>query len=127
LEWVRQLRDWQKEIGRDDEEFVEGLKIDFFKNHIFAFTPLGDIIDLPEEATPIDFAYAIHSEVGNNTTGAKADGKIVTLDYQIKNGQVIDILTSKENKTPSRDWLKFVKTSKARSRIKRELKKEEGY
>jgi len=127
LEWVRQLRDWQKEIGRDDEEFVEGLKIDFFKNHIFAFTPLGDIIDLPEEATPIDFAYAIHSEVGNNATGAKADGKIVTLDYQIKNGQVIEILTSKENKTPSRDWLGFVKTSKAKSRIKRELKKEEGY
>lgn len=127
LEWVRQLRDWQKEIGRDDEEFVEGLKIDFFKNHIFAFTPLGDIIDLPEEATPIDFAYAIHSEVGNNATGAKADGKIVTLDHQIKNGQVIEILTSKENKTPSRDWLGFVKTSKAKSRIKRELKKEEGY
>ncbi len=127
LEWVRQLRDWQKEIGRDDEEFIEGLKIDFFKNHIFAFTPMGDIIDLPEEATPIDFAYAIHSEVGNNVVGAKADGKIVTLDYQIKNGQVIDILTSKESKTPSRDWLKFVKTSKARSRIKRELKKDKGY
>lgn len=127
LEWVRQLRDWQKEIGRDDEEFIEGLKIDFFKNHIFAFTPMGDIIDLPEEATPIDFAYAIHSEVGNNATGAKVDGNIATLDYQIKNGEVIEILTSKENKKPSRDWLKSVKTSSAKSHIKRELKREEGF
>lgn len=126
LIWVKQLREWQNEIGRDDEEFLESLKIDFFKNHIFAFTPIGDIIDLPEEATPIDFAYAIHSEIGDRATGAKADRKMVPLDYQIKNGQVIEILTTKEHKNPSRDWLGFVKTSVAKSHIRRALKKKEG-
>ncbi len=124
LTWVKQLREWQKEIGRDDEEFLESLKIDFFKNHIFAFTPKGDIIDLPEEATPIDFAYAIHSEIGNRANGAKVDGKMVPLDHQIKNGQVVEILTAKEHKNPSRDWLRFVKTSLAKSHIRRQLKKE---
>jgi GTP diphosphokinase / guanosine-3',5'-bis(diphosphate) 3'-diphosphatase len=123
LTWVKQLREWQNEIGRDDEEFLESLKIDFFKNHIFAFTPIGDIIDLPEEATPIDFAYAIHSEVGDRATGAKADGKMVPLDYQIRNGQVLEILTTKDHKDPSRDWLRFVKTSLAKSHIRRALKK----
>jgi GTP diphosphokinase / guanosine-3',5'-bis(diphosphate) 3'-diphosphatase len=125
LLWVKQLREWQTEIGSDNEEFLKGLKIDFFKNHIFAFTPQGDIIDLPEDATPVDFAYAIHSEVGNKTTGAKADGKMIPLDYQIRNGQVIEILQSKERKIPSRDWLRFIKTSNARSHIKRELRKKE--
>jgi len=120
LTWVKQLQEWQKEVGRDDREFAEGLKIEFFKNHIFAFTPKGDIIDLPEEATPIDFAYAIHSEIGNRTVGAKADRKMVPLDYQIKNGQVIEIITVKEKKKPSLDWLAFVKTSTAKSRIRQE-------
>jgi len=124
LEWVSQLREWQKDVGRNDQEFMEGLKIDFFKNHIFAFTPKGDIIDLPEDATPIDFAYAIHSEIGNRAVGAKADRKMVTLDSHIANGQVIEILTSKEHKLPSRDWLRFVKTSSAKSHIRRQLKKE---
>ncbi len=123
ISWVNQLRDWQNEIGRDDAEFVEGLKIDFFKNHIFAFTPKGDIIDLPEEATPIDFAYAIHSEIGDKTIGAKVDGKIVSLDYQIRNGQVVEIITSKDRKGPNSDWLNFVKTALAKSHIKRSLKK----
>jgi GTP pyrophosphokinase len=123
LAWVRQLREWQNEIGRDDDEFMEGLKIDFFKNHIFAFTPKGDIIDLPEDATPIDFAYLIHSEIGNHATGAKADGKMVSLDYCIKNGEVIDILTSKERKGPNKNWLQFVKTSGAKGHIKRYFKK----
>ncbi|MDP3957145.1 MAG: RelA/SpoT family protein [bacterium] len=125
LTWVRQLKEWQKEIGRDDKEFLEGLKIEFFKNHIFAFTPKGDIIELPEEATPIDFAYAIHSEVGNRAVGAKADRKMVPLDYHIQNGQVIEILTVKEKKKPSRDWLTFVKTSSAKSHIRRELRHDE--
>lgn len=120
LTWVKQLKEWQKEIGRDDKEFAEGLRIEFFKNHIFAFTPQGDIIELPEEATPIDFAYAIHSEIGNRTIGAKADRKMVPLDYHIQNGQVIEILTTKEKKKPSRDWLNFVKTSTAKSRIRQE-------
>lgn len=125
LSWVRQLQEWQKEVGRDDREFAEGLKIEFFKNHIFAFTPKGDIIDLPEEATPIDFAYAIHSEIGHRTVGAKADRKMVPLDYQIKNGQVIEIITVKDKKKPSLDWLSFVKTSTAKSRIKQEHHKNE--
>lgn len=123
LAWVKQLQDWQNELGKDDAEFIESLKIDFFKNHIFAFTPQGDVIDLPEDSTPIDFAYKLHSSIGNRATGAKADGKMVTLDYKIKNGQVIEILTVKENKKPSRDWLMFVRTSLAKSQIKKAFKK----
>ena len=124
IEWVKQLREWQNEIGRDDEEFIQSLKIDFFRNHIFAFTPRGDIIDLPEEATPIDFAYAIHGEIGNHATGAKVNGNMVPLDYKIKNGDVLEILTSKDRKNPNQDWLKFVKTTVAKSHIRRELRKE---
>lgn len=124
LSWVRQLREWQSELGKDDTEFMEGLKIEFFKNHIFAFTPMGDVVDLPEDATTIDFAYKVHSEVGNRATGAKVDGKMVPLDYKIRNGQVVEIITSKEHKNPSRDWLKFVRTSLAKSQIKKSLKKD---
>lgn len=124
VEWVKQLREWQSEIGRDDEEFMQSLKIDFFKNHIFAFTPRGDIIDLPEEATPIDFAYAIHGEVGNHATGAKVNGNMVPLDYRIRNGDVLEILISKDRKNPNSDWLKFVKTSVAKTHIRRELRKD---
>lgn len=123
IAWVKQLREWQNEIGKDDDEFLEGLRIDFFQNHIFAFTPRGEIIDLPEEATPIDFAYAVHSEIGNRAMGARADGNIVPLNYHIKNGQVIEILTSKESKKPSQDWLRFIKTHHAKTSIKKALKK----
>ena len=122
IEWIEQLKDWQHEIGSDNEEFWKGLKIDFFKNHIFAFTPKGDIIELPEEATAIDFAYAIHSEVGNRVTGAKADGKIIPIDSPIANGAVVEILTTKEKKKPSQDWLRFVKTSSAKAHIRRALR-----
>lgn len=124
LAWVKQLQEWQKEIGRDDEEFLKSLKIDFFKNHIFAFTPKGDIIHLPEESTPVDFAYAIHSEIGNRIAGAKVDRKMVSLDYPIQNGQVVEILTSKGARKPNRDWLETAKTSTAKSDIRRQLKKE---
>ncbi|EKE10717.1 MAG: hypothetical protein ACD_15C00208G0006 [uncultured bacterium] len=124
LAWVKQLREWQNEIGKDNSEFMEGLKIEFFKNHIFAFTPMGEVIELPEDATPIDFAYKVHSEIGNRATGAKADGKMVTLDYKIRNGQVIDIMTSRDPKRPSRDWLRFVRTSLAKSNIERAFRKE---
>jgi len=123
VEWVKQLREWQNEIGRDDEEFIQSLKIDFFKNHIFAFTPMGDIIDLPEEATPVDFAYAIHGEIGNHATGARVNGNMVPLDYHIRNGDVLEILTSKDRKSPNVDWLKFVKTAVAKSHIRKELRK----
>jgi len=125
LIWVNQLKEWQKDIGSDDQAFVEGLKIEFFKNHIFAFTPKGDIIELPEEATPIDFAYAIHSEIGNRAVGAKIDGKMVPLDSHVQNAQVVEILTVKEKKKPSRDWLDFVITTSAKSHIRRELRDNE--
>lgn len=124
LSWVKQLREWQADMGKDDSEFIEGLKIEFFKNHIFAFTPRGDVVDLPEEATAVDFAYKVHSEIGSRATGCKANGKMVPLDYRIKNGDVIEIITSKERKNPSRDWLKFVRTALAKSHIKRALKKD---
>ncbi|MCX6763431.1 MAG: RelA/SpoT family protein [Candidatus Moranbacteria bacterium] len=124
LAWVKQLREWQVDLGTDNKEFIEGLKLEFFKNHILAFTPKGDIIDLPEDATPIDFAYRVHSEVGNRATGAKADHKMVPLDYKIKNGEMIEIITSKEKKSPNRDWLRFVRTSNAKSTIRKHLKKE---
>lgn len=122
LAWVKQLREWQNELGTDNNEFMEGLKIEFFKNHIFAFTPMGNIIELPEDATPIDFAYKVHSEIGNRATGVKIDGKMTTLDCKIKNGQVVEILTSREHKKPSQDWLRFVRTSIAKSQIKKALK-----
>jgi len=124
LVWVQQLREWQNNLGIDKDEFMEGLKIEFFKNHILAFTPRGDIIDLPEDATPIDFAYKVHSEIGNRAVGARADRKMVPLDYKIHNGEVIEIITSKEHKNPNREWLRFVRTSNARSRIKNTLIKE---
>ena len=123
--WAAQLKEWQKEVGRDDAEFLSGLKIEFFKNHIFAFTPLGDIIELPEEATPIDFAYAIHSEIGEHAVGAKIDGKMASLDSVIKNGQVVEILVAKDRKKPNADWLRFVKTSTAKSKIRRAFREDE--
>ncbi|MDR3583069.1 MAG: RelA/SpoT family protein [Candidatus Pacebacteria bacterium] len=124
LVWVKQLREWQTELGKDNQEFMEGLRIDFFKNHIFAFTPMGDIINLPEEATPIDFAYKVHSDIGDRAIGAKANGKMVPLDYRVQNGEVIEIITSREHKNPSRDWIRFVKTSAAKTHIRKFMKRD---
>jgi len=118
--WVQQLREWQGEASKS-KEFLEGLKIDFFKNRIFVFTPKGDVIDLPEGACPIDFAYAVHTDIGNQCAGAKINGKMSSLSQPLKNGDVVEIITDK-NKKPSRDWLEFVKTSFAKTRIKRWLK-----
>lgn len=118
--WVQQLKDWQEEIYKT-KEFLEGLKIDFFKNRIFVFTPKGDVINLPEGACAIDFAYHIHSEVGNHCAGVKVNGKLVQVSALLRNGDVVEILVDK-NKRPSRDWLKFAKTSLAHSCIKKEVK-----
>ena len=118
--WIQQLRDWQKEIHQS-KEFFEGLKIDFFKKRIFIFTPRGDVINLPEGACAIDFAYHIHSEVGNHCAGAKVNGKMAQVSSPLKNGDVVEILVNKK-KSPSRDWLKLVKTNLAYSRIKKEVK-----
>jgi GTP pyrophosphokinase len=123
LQWVQQLREWQSDSNQSSEEFLKSVKLDFFQNHIFAFTPKGDIINLPEGATPVDFAYAVHSEIGARTTGAKVDGKLVALDYKVRNGQVVEILTSKEMKTPNQDWLRIVRTTYAKSRIRQQLRK----
>ena len=121
--WVEQLKDWQMKVA-GPAEFLEGLKVDFLKNRIFIFTPKGDVIDLPEGATPIDFAYAVHTDIGNHCVAAKANGKIVQLSQPLKNGDLVEIVVDK-HKNPSRDWLNSVKTSLARSRIKNWLNKEE--
>jgi GTP pyrophosphokinase len=118
--WVQQLKDWQKEIS-GTKEFFDGLKFDFFKDRIFVFTPKGDIIDLPEGACPIDFAYHIHTEVGNHCSGVKINGRMAQVSTILKNGDVIEILLD-NNKKPSRDWLKFAKTNLARSQIKKEAR-----
>lgn len=119
--WVRQLRNWQKHF-RDPDEFLHSLKVDFFKDRIFVITPEHDVIDLPVGATPVDFAYRIHSEIGNQCVGAKVNGRFVSLDYQLRSGDVVEIMTQK-GKKPSESWLYFVKTSMARSHIKSALRK----
>jgi len=125
LAWVRQLQEWQNELreeGQDSKEFLESLKIDFFKERIFAFTPDGDVIDLPEGATPIDFAYMIHSEIGDHCAGAKANGKMVSLDYPLHNGDVVEIITQK-NKKPTTAWFSLAKTNYARAKVRRYIEK----
>lgn len=124
LSWLRQMMEWQKET-KDPKEFMESLKIDLFTNEVFVFTPKGDVINLPAGSTPIDFAYRVHTAVGNKCVGAKVDGRIVPLDYKLKNGNIITVLTSPNSNGPSRDWLKIVKSSQAKSKIKQWFKKEE--
>jgi GTP diphosphokinase / guanosine-3',5'-bis(diphosphate) 3'-diphosphatase len=124
LAWTKQLRSWQEKANSSSQEFFEGLRIDFLKDRIFTFTPKGDVIDLPEKATPIDFAYEVHTEVGNSAVGAKANNKKVPLDYLIKNGEVIEIVTQKGKKTPDVKWLDFIKTNKAKMKIKEVLRKQ---
>jgi len=124
LTWLRQLLEWQKEL-KDPKEFMESLKIDFFTDEVFVFTPKGDVINLPAGSTPLDFAYRVHTAVGNNCVGAKVDGRIVPLDSKLKNGNIVEILTSSSSSGPSRDWLKIVISSQAKSKIKQWFKKEE--
>jgi len=119
LKWVEQLRNWQKTFTNYDE-FVKSLKIDFFKDRIFVITPNNDIIDLPSGATPVDFAYSIHSEIGDQCVGAKVNGKIVSLDYVLNSGDIVEIIIQR-GKKPSENWLRFVQTSGARERIKSAL------
>ena len=115
-EWVRRLLENQE--GADAEEFIHSLKVDMFADEVFVFTPNGDVQNLPAGATPIDFAYAIHSAVGNRMIGAKVNNRIVTLDHVLKNGDIVEILTSKNAKGPSRDWVKIAKSTEARSKIR---------
>ncbi|MBI5189659.1 MAG: bifunctional (p)ppGpp synthetase/guanosine-3',5'-bis(diphosphate) 3'-pyrophosphohydrolase [Nitrospirae bacterium] len=121
--WLRQLVEYQKEVT-DSREFLDTLKIDLFTEVVYVFTPRGDVKELTMGSTPVDFAYSIHTDVGNQCVGAKVNGKMVPLKYQFKNGDEVEIITQAGH-VPSRDWLKFVKTSKARTRIKHWLKQEE--
>ena len=121
-EWVRRLLENQE--GADAEEYIHSLKIDMFADEVFVFTPNGDVQNLPAGATPIDFAYAIHSAVGNRMVGAKVNNRIVTFDHILKNGDIVEILTAKNAKGPSRDWMKIAKSSEARSKIRQWFKKE---
>jgi GTP pyrophosphokinase len=121
--WLRQIMDWQREI-EDPREFMASLRFDLFNDEVYVFTPTGEIKELPDGATPVDFAYSIHTEVGNHCTGAKVNGRMVPLNSVLKNGDTIEVFTDKKRK-PSRDWLKFVKTAKARTRIKHYIRTEE--
>ncbi|MBC8590419.1 RelA/SpoT family protein [Wansuia hejianensis] len=117
LTWLRQLLDWQNDL-KDPKDFMETLKIDFFTDEVFVFTPKGDVINLPEGSTPIDFAYRVHTDIGNKCVGAKIDGRIVPLNYQLKNGNIVEVITSQNSIGPSRDWLKIVKSTQAKSKIR---------
>ncbi|MCD6138907.1 MAG: bifunctional (p)ppGpp synthetase/guanosine-3',5'-bis(diphosphate) 3'-pyrophosphohydrolase [Deltaproteobacteria bacterium] len=118
--WLRKLVK-EQEYLKDPDEFMETVRIELFPDEVYVFTPRGDVLTLPKGATPVDFAYAIHSEVGNQCLGAKVDGRIVPLKYQLKTGEMVEIITSPHHK-PSKDWLSFVKTAKARSRIRQHIK-----
>jgi GTP pyrophosphokinase len=119
--WIKQLQDWQKRFY-NSQQFLESLKIDFFKDRIFVLTPKGDIIDLPKGATPIDFAYQVHTEIGNQAAGAKANGKLVPLNYNLKSGEVVEILIQK-GKLPSSSWLEFIKMSETKKKIEEILRR----
>jgi guanosine-3',5'-bis(diphosphate) 3'-pyrophosphohydrolase len=118
LAWLGQMMEWLKDMA-DPREFMEGLRIDLSGGRVFVFTPKGDVTNLPQGATPVDFAYAIHTEVGHRTIGAKVNGKLVPLDYELRTGDSVDILTSKaQGEGPSQDWLQFVETPRARNKIR---------
>ncbi|MDU5659666.1 MAG: bifunctional (p)ppGpp synthetase/guanosine-3',5'-bis(diphosphate) 3'-pyrophosphohydrolase [Clostridium perfringens] len=122
LTWLRDILEWQKEAV-DATEFMEGFKLDLFSDEIFVFTPKGVVINLPAGATPIDFAYKIHTDIGNKCVGAKVNGKIVTLDYKLKTGEIVEILTSSSSRGPNIDWLNIANSNQARSKIKQWLRK----
>ena len=121
--WLRQLMEWQQDL-KDPKEFLETVKVDLFTDEVFVFTPRGDVRSLPRGATPVDFAFAIHSDVGSRCVGAKVNGKIVPLRYKLKNGDTVEILTSPAAH-PSKDWLTFVKTSRAQQRIRGFIKQQQ--
>jgi guanosine-3',5'-bis(diphosphate) 3'-pyrophosphohydrolase len=124
LAWVRQLMEWQRDVS-DATEFVEGVKLDIFQDQVFVFTPKGDVKDMPAGATPLDFAYRIHTEVGHACIGAKVNNRLVPLDYKLKNGDIVEIVTTKSAHGPSRDWINIVTTRHAREKIRQWFKKQQ--
>ena len=123
LKWLRSLLDWQQDLS-DPREFMETLKVDLFEDEVFVFTPKGEVKSLAAGATPLDFAYEIHTDVGHRCVGAKVNGKIVPLSYQLRSGDIVEVLTSKRERGPSRDWLALVRTTRARNKIKAWFKAE---
>jgi GTP pyrophosphokinase len=123
LKWLRSLLDWQQELS-DPKEFMDTLKVDLFEDEVFVFTPKGEVKSLAAGATPLDFAYEVHTDVGHRCVGAKVNGKIVPLSYELKSGDIVEVLTSKRDRGPSRDWLALVKTTRARNKIKQWFKSE---
>ena len=121
LSWLRSLLEWQNEVG-DAESFLDSVKVDLFQDEVYVFTPKGDVLNLPSESTPVDFAYRIHTEVGHRCIGAKVNGRMVPLDYELQNGEIVEVLTSKGPHGPSRDWLNFVKSASAKERIRKWFK-----
>jgi guanosine-3',5'-bis(diphosphate) 3'-pyrophosphohydrolase len=124
LAWLRQVMDWQRDVS-DATEFVEGVKLDVFQDQVFVFTPKGEVKDLPAGATPLDFAYRIHTDIGHRCIGAKVNNRLVPLDYRLKNGDIVEIVTTKGEHGPSRDWMNVVRTSHAREKIRQWFKRQE--
>lgn len=123
LQWLRQMMEWEKDL-KDPQEFMDALKDDVFNSQVYVFTPKGDVIELPAGSTPIDFAYRVHTNVGNKCVGAKINGRIAPLDYKLENGNIVEILTSTNSNGPSRDWVNIVQTPNAKSKIRQWFKKE---
>ncbi len=123
LAWLRQLLEWQRDMG-DASEFLETLRVDLFADEVFVFTPRGDVIDLPAGATPVDFAYRIHTDIGNHCVGAKVNGRIAPLGTILQNGDIVEVLVNRGSPGPSSDWLQFVRSSQAKNRIRQWLRKE---